>query len=297
MEINDLQLFVQVAECGGFTAAARRLGADPSFVSRTIAKLERELGFNLFHRNTRTIALTSAGATYLRSLAPLLDELKQAEEGARQQNVQPEGCLTLTASTAFGQACLLPHMPEFRERYPGVQLDLRFTDSVLDILAEQIDLACRLTSRADPNLVGKKLFSTCFFVCASPAYLATAAAPIHPGDLAEHKILAFNLPGYRGRWLFKSKAGATTKIPVQPIVLVSNALAIRDATLRGMGVALLANWLVEEDLKKGNLVRLFPEYCVTATDFQSAAWLLYPSRLFIPAKTRAMVDFLCEKYC
>lgn len=295
MDIANLQLLIQVAETGSFTAAARHLGTDPSQVSRTIASLERELGFRLFHRSTRKIALTTAGASYVERLSPLLEELKLAGEVAREQQSQPTGRLTFTASTAFGQTCVLPYMAEFQERYPEIQLDLRFTDAVLDIVSEQIDLACRLTSNADPNLVGKKLFPTCFLVCASPAYLQKAGTPRLPQDLTGHKVLAINLPGYRERWLFQSiESEEVYKVPLHPSILVSNALALREAALQGMGITLLASWLAEGPLRSGELVRLFPDYQCTASDFQSAAWLLYPSRLYIPAKTRAMVDFLCE---
>lgn len=295
METNSLRTFVHVTDCGSFTAAAQRLGVDPSFVSRTIGALEKELGFQLFHRSTRKIALTSAGSVYLQRLTPLLEELQQAEEAARDQNLRPEGRLTLTASTAFGQIRILPHMAEFRQRYPGVRLNLRFTDSMLDIVAEQVDLACRLASTPDPNLVGRKLFSTCFLACASPEYLAKAGEPVGPAELEGHQTLAFNLPGYRERWLFKSSRGDITKVPLRPNIWVSNALALRELALAGMGIALLANWLVDDDLKNKRLVRLFSAYQVTGTDFESAAWLLYPSRRLIPGKTRAMVDFLREK--
>ncbi|MDQ2077981.1 LysR family transcriptional regulator [Marinimicrobium sp. ABcell2] len=295
MDIGNLQLLIQVVETGSFTGAARRLGADPSQVSRSIAGLERELGIRLFHRSTRKIALTTAGAAYVERLSPLLEELQLAGEAAREQQSQPTGRLTFTASTAFGQTCVLPYMAEFQERYPEIQLDLRFTDAVLDIISEQIDLACRLTSSADPNLVGKKLFPTCFWVCASPAYLQKAGTPQHPQDLADHKVLAMNLPGYRERWLFQStKNDSVCKVPLHPAVLVSNALALREAALQGLGITLLASWLAEGPLRSGELVSLFPGYRCTASDFQSAAWLLYPSRLYIPAKTRAMVDFLYE---
>ncbi|HEY7886097.1 MAG TPA: LysR family transcriptional regulator, partial [Cellvibrionaceae bacterium] len=281
MDINNLQLLVQVAEAGSFTAAARRLGADPSQVSRSIAGLERELGFLLFHRSTRKLALTTAGASYIERLSPLLEELQLAREAAREQQYQPAGRLTLTASTAFGQTCVLPYMMEFQQRYPEIQLDLRFTDAVLDIISEQIDLACRLTSNADPNLVGKKLFPTCFWVCASPAYLHKAGTPTLPHELAAHKVLAINLPGYRERWLFQDSLGELSKIPLHPALLVSNAIALREAALLDMGITLLASWLAEGPLRNGELVRLFPGYQCTASDFQSAAWLLYPSRRYI----------------
>src|SRR5690606_17554490 len=128
MDFNSLQLLLHVADSGSFADTARQRGLDPSQVSRTIARLEQELGFRLFHRSTRKVALTPAGAGYVQRLAPLLEELQRAGEIAREEQVQPAGRLTLTASTAFGQACVLPYMTEFQRRYPGIQLDLRFTD-------------------------------------------------------------------------------------------------------------------------------------------------------------------------
>ncbi|MDO3386339.1 LysR family transcriptional regulator [Gilvimarinus sp. SDUM040013] len=294
MDTEHLKLFHRVAMRKGFAAVAREDGIDPSLVSRQIATLEQQLGFKLFHRSTRKVSLTSAGAVYLQQTTPLIEELEQARECALKQHSEPEGKLVITASTAFGQRCLLPLVPEFCQRYPKLILDLRFTDAVVDILSEQVDLACRFASSPDPNLVAQKLFDTEFWACASPGYLQQKGTPESPRQLRELELLAINLPGYREAWMFQGEYGEEHRVAFSPRMLVSNAMALRELTLRGLGCSLLASWMVREDVRAGRLIRLCPQYRVSATDFQSAAWLLYPSRRYQPAKTQVMVSYLKE---
>lgn len=296
MDTDQLTRFVKVAQQGSFAAVARAEGLDPSVVSRQMGALEVQLGFRLFHRSTRKVALTSAGNLYLARITPLLEEMQQAADCARMQNAQPEGKLSITASTAFGQICIVPHVSEFCHQYPGIQLDLRFTDAVIDIVAEQVDLACRLASQPDPNLVAQKLFTTCFWVCASPDYLKKYGCPDTPAELRGHDLMAFNLPGFKERWLFKDNDGNLEKVAIKPKFFLSNALAMRSLTRAGLGCSLLASWVAEEDLKAGRLVRVLPNYEMTGSDFQYSAWLLYPSRNYIPAKTRIFVDFIKQKF-
>jgi DNA-binding transcriptional LysR family regulator len=292
MDTENMRMFIEVARRGSFAAAARDRDVDPSSVSRAVALLEEELGVRLLQRTTRRVALTEAGEMYLARVTALMEELDLARDEARGVSTGPVGTLRLTASVAFGNTCLVPLLPEFRERYPGVKLELLLTDTVLDLVAERVDLAIRLGRRFDADFIATKLFDTQYRVCASPAYLRNRNVPQVPAELQQHSCLLFALPDFRSRWLFRDHQGTVQEVSVHGDVMILNALALRACALGGMGPVLLANWLIDEDIAQGRLVDLFPDYRVTATDFDTATWLLYPSRTHLPNKVRVMIDFL-----
>lgn len=291
MEIEALRLFVDVARYRSFSAAARARGVDPSSVSRELAALEAELGARLFQRTTRNMVLTEAGAEYLARVTPLLEDLDAARDAVGASPDDPGGSLRLTASVAFGHEILVPLVPAFRAAFPKLRLELILSDSNLDLLAERIDLAIRFGSTYRGDLIGTRLMPTRFRVVASPGYVEKAGALAVPADLAARACLCFALPDFRTRWLFR-RDGQTQKVTVQGDVISTSALALRDLARAGLGPALLADWLIGADLSGGDLVDLFPDHEVTATTFDTAAWLLYPSRRFLPGKVRVTIDFL-----
>ena len=295
MDLSTLRAFIDVAQRGNFAAAARDRDVDPSSMSRIIAALELELGVRLFQRTTRRLSLTEAGERYLRRVEALVDELEQARDEALTIDAAPSGTLRMTASVAFGSKCIVPLLGEFRGAFPSLKLELLLDDSNLDLVSERLDLALRLAPSIEADVVGLRLFGTRYRVCASPAYLETARALTAPADLRGHKCLLFALPEFRSRWLFRSAEGKIAEVPVDGDVLISNALALRDCALASMGPALLADWLIDDDLAAGRLVDVFPAYHVAASSFDTAAWLLYPSRAFLPNKVRVSIDFLRRK--
>jgi DNA-binding transcriptional LysR family regulator len=300
MDIEALRIFVQVARRGSFAIVARDRGTDPSSVSRTVASLEDELRVRLLQRSTRRMTLTEAGAKYLARIEPLLEELDQARDEALATSAKPIGTIRVTASVAFGQKCIAPLLPKLRTAFPALGVDLLLSDTNLDLVSEGIDLAIRLGPSQDSALIGVKLFDTRYRVCASPAYLKDCGQhkrPLAaPTDLALHNCLLLNLPDYRSRWLFRDAAGTVSAIVVHGDVVISNPLVLLTCTLDGMGPALLVDWLADEALANGSLVDLFPDYAVTATNFETAAWLLYPSRTYLPTKVRIVIDFLRKEF-
>lgn len=296
MEIDQIRLFVEVARRGNFAAVARDRAVDPSSVSRLIAALETELGVRLFQRTTRRFALTEAGDLYLNRVEALLNDLEHARDEILAVSGGPVGTLRLTASVAFGSQCLVPLLPAFRAQFPRLKLELLLSDTNLDLVSERVDLAVRLGPSFDTSLVGVKLCDTRYRVCGSPGYLKKCKPLRRPQDLTAHRCLLFALPEFRTRWLFRNQTGEVSEVAVDGDLVVSNALALRDCALAGMGPCLLADWLVDEDLAAGRLVDLFPKHRVTATDFETAAWLLYPSRTYLPNKVRATIDFLKRQW-
>jgi len=291
MDLELLRIFVEVAERGSFAAVARGRDMDASQISRSVAALEAVLGARLLQRTTRRMALTEAGELFLTRVTPLLDEFDHARDEVAATRKDPVGTVRLTASIAFGEICLAPLLPEIRARFPRIALELILTDQTLDLLAERIDLAIRLAPSYRADVIGVKLFDTRYRVVASPDYVERAGAPACPSALSTRNCVLFALPEFRTRWRFRSGDGIE-EVPVRGDLVISNALMLKHAALDGLGPALLADWMIGPDLDAGRLVDLFPHHEVAATSFETAAWLLYPSRAHLPLKTRGMIDFL-----
>ncbi len=293
MDLETLHIFTDVMRRGSFAAVARDRDADPSSVSRMIAGLERELGVRLFQRTTRRLSPTEAGERYFAHIQPLLEEMERAKEEVVGISATPRGTLRLTTTVSFGQVCIVPLLAGMRRELPELKLELILTDANLDLVSERIDLAIRLgPPLPDTGLIGTRLLETRYRVCASPAYLKREGPLRVPADLRGRSCLLFPLPQFRSSWRFRDPDGRIEEVPVDGSILSTNAVTLRDCARDGIGPALLADWLIGGDLRDGRLVDLFPDHEVTATAFETAAWLLYPSRRYLPLKVRAMVDFL-----
>lgn len=298
MDTRHLKIFVEVVQQGSFAGAARALDMDPSAVTRAVAALEAALGARLLQRTTRQVALTEAGAGYLERVRPLLDELTRAGEELQDTTGQVRGVVRVTASVAYGQTVLVPMLPALHAKHPGLEVDLVLSDAVVDLVAQRIDVALRLGPAVVSSLVGLKLAPVRPRVVASPGYLKRHGRPRAPRDLAHCDCLRFPLPGYRTQWSFREHdgSGKVQTVTVRGWLVMSTALALHRAALDGLGPALLANWLVDPDVEAGRLVDLFPRHEVTATNFDSAVWLLYASREHLPRRVRAFVDFVKARF-
>ena len=294
MNTADLDTLMVVIRFGSFAAAARELNVDPSSISRTVAALEEELGTRLFQRSTRQLAVTEAGAVLAQRLGPLLEELQEIRDTATESSARVQGTLRVTVSNTFGQQRIVPLLPAFCREHPALDLDLILSDAIVDLVAERIDVAVRLGALHDSSLVAVPLLKTRYRVVASPAWLRQRGAPLAaPQELQDCDCLAFSMPEFRERWLFRpSEGGANLAVTIKPRVLMTNGLALREVTLAGLGASLLPDWLVGDDLAAGRLVDLFPRHDVAVVDAPTGAWLVYPSRSYVPAKVRAFIDFV-----
>ena len=288
MTINDLRVLQLVAAQGSFAGAARILDVDPSSVSRTIAGIEETLGVRLFQRSTRRLSVTDAGEIFLQRLAPLLDGLEEARDAATGASRGPSGLVRLTTTVAFGHEVIVPLLPLLRDTLPDVHLELHLSDAPVDLVGAGIDLALRLAPAPQGDFISRKVIDTRYRVVAAP----TVPRPAVPDELQRMDCLRFTLPDYRTAWRFR-REGTETRVPVDGPVMISNALALREAARAGLGPALLADWMIADDLACGRLVDLFPEHEVTATTFETGVWVLYPSRDYLPARVRAVIDTLC----
>jgi DNA-binding transcriptional LysR family regulator len=295
MDIQHLKVFIEVVQQGSFAGAARQLDLTPSAVTRAVAALETILDARLLQRTTRKVALTEAGAAYLERVRPLLEDLERAGEELHDDTGQVRGTVRVTASVAYGQMALVPLLPALHAAHPALKVDLLLSDTMLDLVAQRIDVALRLGPAVASSLVGMQLRPVRFRVCASPAYLRKNGRPRHPTDLAQCDCLRFPLPGYRTQWTFRDRDGQTEVVPVQGWLVMSTALALHRAALDGLGPALLGDWLIDSDIAAGRLVDLFPNHEATATNFESAVSVLYASREHVPRRVRAFVDFVKKK--
>ncbi len=294
--MDTLNAFVEVALLKSFAAAARKLEIDPSSISRSIAGLEEELSLRLFQRTTRRLELTEAGEIYLNRIKPLLNEFDHALDEAHKVSTGTSGTLRITTSVSFAQVCILPLIAEFKHLYPHVKLELLLTDSVVDLVAEGIDLACRLGPKSDSELIGTRLLEPQYHVCVNPDYFNSHPHISQPNDLEQHNCIVFTLPEYRSQWLFKDKKSNLSRVKINSDLSISSAFALRECARSGMGPVLLADWMINEDIKNGKLITILNEYQVAAENFDSAIWLLYPSRNYLPNKTRIMIDYLKSKF-
>jgi DNA-binding transcriptional LysR family regulator len=292
MDMRHLKVVIEVVHQGSFAGAARHLDLTPWAVTRAVAALEAALGARLLQRTTRKVALTEAGAAYLDRVRPLLEELDRAGDELHASTGQVRGVVRVTASVAYGQTVLVPLLPALHAAHPALEVDLLLSDAVVDLVSQHIDVALRLGPTVDSSLVGMRLRSVRHRVCASPAYLRRHGRPRTPADLARCDCLRFALPGYRTQWTLREREGQTEVVAVRGWLVMSTALALHRATLDGLGPALLGDWLVDGDIAAGRLIDLFPEHEVTATNFDSAVWLLYASRDHTPQRVRAFVDFV-----
>ncbi len=296
MNVDTLNLFVEVSQLKSFAAVARKRELDPSLVSRSIAKLEQELRMRLFQRSTRNLELTEAGEIYLNRIKPLLSEFDHALDEAHKVSTGACGTLRMTTSVSFAQISIIPLIEEFKNAYPNIKLELVLTDSVVDLVADGIDLACRLGPKNDSELIGTRLLEPQYHVCVHPNYFDSHPAITKPEDLEQHKCIVFTMPEYRSQWLFKDKESNYSQVKINSDITISSGLALRDCARFGMGPALLADWMINDDINNGKLITILNDYQVTAENFDSAIWLLYPSRNYLPNKTRIMIDFLKSKF-
>ena len=251
------RIFFAIAEHGSFTAAARRLGIEPSRASRAIASLESDLGAVLLRRSTRAVALTEEGAAYLEAARAAVTELDQAAASLSNGTTEPSGLLTISAPLSFGRLHVLPVIAGLLQTYPQFDVRLRLMDRVVSLAEEGVDLAVRIGELADSSLQATKLAETRYVLTASAAYLDRTEAPQTVADLAKHHLIAMEEPpGANTRWRFST--GEILK--VRPRLQVNSADAAVRAACEGVGIARSYSYQVANELADGKLVRLLPDY-------------------------------------
>ncbi|UPG90530.1 LysR family transcriptional regulator [Luteibacter aegosomaticola] len=288
--VSAITVFVRAAEARSFVAAGNSLGISASAVGKRIAALEQKLGVRLLHRTTRRVSVTDEGRLFLERCRRILDELQDAEDMLSRTQEAPRGTLRV-GLPIIGYRFLLPVLPLFRERYPDIELDLDFNDRIVDIVDSGLDVVIRSGILSDSSLVSRLLGPFRFTLCASPAYLARHGEPLDPDALRHHHALRFRFPttSKLQPWrLLGIEGDAGAEVPTA--LTCNNMEALRAATLGGMGIAYMPDFLTHESLEKGELVPLLEAWLSQPSQFS----VLWPSSRQLSPKVRVFVDFLCE---
>lgn len=278
--------FVQTAEALSFVGAARRLGVSASAVGKTIARLEKSLGARLFQRSTRTIRLTEEGRVFYEQCRKVLDDLHDAEAMVSAATEAPRGRLRISVPT-IGYRFLVPHIAAFRHRYPEVELDLDFSDRLVDIIEDGFDAVIRSGDLPDSRLVSRLLGPFRFVLCAAPSYVERRGMPESVAALADHDCLQFRFPtsGKIRPWPFASASAG------HHALTCSNMEAIRAVTVEGLGLGYMPDFLAHSAIADGSLLRV---PLALPTD-EGRFWVIWPSSRQLSPKIRVFVDFVCAR--
>ena len=284
----DLQALVAVAERGSLSAAARQLKVSPSAVSKLMTRLEARLGVQLLRRSTRSVQLTPEGAQLYERGKRLLADLDELERTVATA-ATPRGAVRITASTSTGRVLLLPLVPALLAQYPQLQLDLSFTDEVVDLADSGMDIAVRWGELPASDMLARRLGRTRQAIVAAPAYLAARGTPRHPDELGRHTRLGWNYRRARPAWPFDVD-GRRLQVHAGEVLRVNDGDVMRQLALDGAGLARLSVYHAWDDLAAGRLVAVLEPFNTGELEPIHAVYLGRPDRL--PARTRAVLDFL-----
>jgi DNA-binding transcriptional LysR family regulator len=296
----ELKAFCAVAAAGGFTPAARQAGVAPSSVTRMVDALEKRLGVVLLNRSTRRVTLTESGRVYYGDAQRILDQLDAADDAVTDCASGVAGTLRVAAPVTFAAMCIAPILPALRAQYPRLKLELQLDDAAVNLSDESIDVAIRI-GNLDPtaHLVARRLAGHTRMLCASPAYVARRGIPACPADLIEHDCLQFSYAENRRMWRVRRNDGAARldalpveDVAINSVVVANNAEVLRQAALGGLGIAMLAQWLVLADVHAGRLVRVLPDYDANPGPMDVAVHALYQPSGRGSKKIAAFIDLL-----
>jgi DNA-binding transcriptional LysR family regulator len=289
MDWDKLKVFHAAAEAGSFTHAGEHLGLSQSAVSRQVSALEQELGVSLFHRHARGLILTEQGDTLYRAAHDVFMKLASVRAKLTDSKERPNGDLRVTTTAGLGINWLTPRLGEFLELYPDIRLTLIVTDEELDLSMREADVAIRMRTPQQPDLIQRKLFSVRFHAYASPEYLKRRGTPQSMDGLDTHSILLLggSVPPHLQNRAWLINAGREGKSPRTPLLTINNVLGVLRACQQGFGIAMLPDYLVEDS----GLVQLFADADTIALD----AFFLYPEELKAVARVQVFRDFLVAK--
>ncbi|MEQ5843357.1 LysR family transcriptional regulator [Paraburkholderia acidicola] len=289
--LTGIVAFVHTAEALSFIGASRQLGLSASAVGKSVARLEAHLGVRLLQRSTRRVSLTEDGERFYEHCRRILDALGDAETMMMQANAAPRGRLRVTLPT-IGYRFLLPVVPEFIARYPEIDLELDFNDRIVDVIEGGFDAAIRSGDLADSQLSARRIGPFRFVLCATPDYLLRYGEPAVPADLMQHACLRFRFPttGKLHDWSIRDQP-ANFMANCKVALTCNNMEALRGATVLGLGIGYMPDFLVRDDIRNGTLRYVLEDYFQHEGQFS----VLWPSSKQLSPKLRVFVDFLTER--
>jgi len=289
---KELTTFVEVAQRGSLSAAAREEGITPAMVGRRIDQLEERLGVKLFKRSTRKVTLTPEGTTFYEDCHRLLGELRSAEDALTVGAKNASGRLIVTAPTSFGRRHIAPHLPAFIAEHPNLAITLHLSERLVDLKNERFDRAIRIADLKRADLIAAKLARNHRVVCGSPTYFKRAGKPKGLADLAKHNCLVTSTEdGVADNWSFQDK-GRPTIAKVGGNLQCNDGEVLTRWAISGEGLAWRSAWEVSEEVKRGRLVTVLDEYAFPGNNI----YAVYPERRLLPAKVKFFIEFLKKTF-
>jgi DNA-binding transcriptional LysR family regulator len=288
---RQISTFVEVIARGSLSAAARAEGIAPAMIGRRLDALEARLGVKLLQRTTRKLALTDEGAAFLEDCQRILAELEEAEASVSERSARATGHLVVSAPAGFGRQHVAPLVPSFLAEHREVSVNLNLSDRVVDVIGEGVDVAIRIASLTDSNLVGVKLADNHRVVVATPGYLKRYGTPQTLDDLAKHNCLAISSQGSQRGWTFRDH-GKIVTMKVSGNMVCNDGAVLHDWAMAGRGLAWRSMWEVGSEIEAGLLVPVLEQYAAPGNDI----YAVFAQRRHLPLRIRVFVDFLRHAY-
>lgn len=291
---GEMEVFVRAVELGSYSAAARSLGLTPSAVSKLVSRIENRLGARLVLRSTRKLQLTPEGEAYFDRAARIVADIDAAERAVTSGALEPRGPLRINCNIPFGTHVVIPLLPDFLRRYPGMLVDLSLTDFMVDLVGERADVAIRTGHLRDSSLMARKLIESRRVVVGDPAYFTRHGTPRTPADLSGHNCLNFNFHRSLDGWPFLREPGSseTEMLAAAGNLKANNGETVRQLALAGLGIARLSAFHVGPDLAAGRLVAVLEGH--NPGDLEPVH-AVYIGHEHLSNRIRAFVDFLAER--
>ena len=286
--LTAANVFITIVQRGSLTAAADVLGISRAMVTRYLAQLESWSGARLLHRSTRRLSLTPAGERTLARCQQLVLLAQEIEQSQQQSGEELEGLLRVSCSLSLGSSTLSLALAEFQQRYPRIRVDMHISNQRVNLIEERIDLALRITSQLEPNVIACPLHVCDSVICATPAYLEREGLPQYPRQLAQHNCLTYSNFG-KSLWRF-TQGSEQDEVAVSGNLSANDAMMLLSATLHDMGISMLPEHSVGRLLAEGKLVKLFPDYQLN----RMGIYAIYTSRQHQSPQVRVLLDFLVE---
>lgn len=291
-KFESIRAFTQVVASGGFAAAARHMGLSRSAVNKLVIALENDLGVQLLHRSTRVVTPTETGLAFYERCLEILASLDEAERSVTQLQEQPKGRLRVNAPMSFGTMYLAPALADFLAQYPDLQVQLTLSDRFIDPIEEGFDVTVRIAKpQESASLIVHPLVAARRMLCAAPTYLKTRGTPTHPDELQHHSCLHYGQLAVADHWMLIGPDGEHT-VSVNGVLCSNNGEVLRDAAVKGLGITLLPEFIVEQELQQGKLHVVLPDYHPPELSIS----VIYPVNRHLSTKVRLLVEFLQERW-
>lgn len=290
-KLEGLRAFVKVVELGSFAEAGRALRLSRSAVSKHVGELENELGVQLLHRTTRQVSPTENGQAYFERVLGILGDLDAADQAVAHLQATPRGLLRVNAPMSFGTLKLGPAVADFMALYPELRIQLALSDDSVDPVQDGLDVTLRIADLESSSLIARKIMPIPRVVCAAPDYYQRHGVPAHPGDLRDHSCLTYGYLSTGNQWKL---IGGDGEHWIQPswTLCANNAEVLRDAAVKGRGIALLPTFIAVDALRDGSLRTCLDDFHAPAL----ALYAIYPPTRHLAVKVRLFIDFLVKRF-